>query len=121
MMYKPVVSVITFSGSAQRLYTPVNTGTPEARDLEKNKRFVTWAAVEALEGNGARCYIGDSSVSATNYSTSLAENEQATLGGPEYGALGGARHGMLDLSKVYIIGTAAQKAMLTVFVPDEGP
>lgn len=119
MTYKPVVKTITFTGSAQQVHVPVAGGGDAVQKLEQNKRFVVWASIEALEGNAARCYIGDSAVSATNYSTSLAANEQAQIGGPEYSSFNSPIKGRIDLAKVYIIGTSTQKAMLTVFIPDE--
>lgn len=110
MLYKQKIYPITFTGSAQALLA---SGTLD-------QRFVTFASVEAMSSNAARCFIGESDVSSTKYSTSLAANDQAVIGGPELSEFKQTKHGKVDLAKIFIIGTAAQGAMLTVFVPDEG-
>lgn len=112
-LYDAVISAITLTGSAQQLYTPSNGEDP-------NLRFVSWASVEAKDTNTHRVFVGNSSVTSSLYSTSLAGGDPAYLGGPEFSGLGVVSPGIVDLSKFYIIGTAGEKVMVTIFIPSVG-
>jgi hypothetical protein len=107
MAQKPKVITVT-----------VTTAGTEVRCITDPKsayRYVPSAYFEALSTNTGNIFVGDSSVTSTNYSTLLEAKQGSLWNGDEVRELGGPMKNLIDLYHVWVDASVnGEKVLVTI-------